>query len=172
MIALTETWINDKTCDADEFNIPGYVKFNLNRKSKIGGGVCIYIKDNIKAKIRNDITSECNTSNIESIFIELLNPKEKNIILGLVYRPPNNMYKDFEEKIESALIAKPSLRLLDLTLSKTRFSSHLSFLSRSLRYKVIPITALNRLLILIFTRPLAAILYLVSLKLVMNTVGV
>ena len=63
----------------------GYVKFNLNRKSKIGGGVCIYIKDNIKAKIRNDITSECNTSNIESIFIELLNPKEKNIILGLVY---------------------------------------------------------------------------------------
>jgi hypothetical protein len=56
----------------------GYVKFNLNRKSKIGGGVCIYIKDNIKAKIRNDITSECNTSNIESIFIELLNPKEKN----------------------------------------------------------------------------------------------
>jgi hypothetical protein len=35
-------------------------------------------------------------------------------------------------------IAKPSLRLLDLTLSKTRFSSHLSFLSRSLRYKVIP----------------------------------
>ena len=81
----------------------GYVKFNLNRKSKIGGGVCIYIKDNIKAKIRNDITSECNTSNIESIFIELLNPKEKNIILGLVYRPPNNMCKDFEEKIESAL---------------------------------------------------------------------
>jgi hypothetical protein len=35
-------------------------------------------------------------------------------------------------------IAKPSLRLLDLTLSKTRFSSHISFLSRSLRYKVIP----------------------------------
>ena len=35
-------------------------------------------------------------------------------------------------------IAKPSLQLFDLTLSKTRFSSHLSFLSRCLRFKVVP----------------------------------
>ena len=35
-------------------------------------------------------------------------------------------------------IAKPSLHLFDLILSKTRFSNHISFLSRCLRYKVIP----------------------------------
>ncbi len=34
-------------------------------------------------------------------------------------------------------IAKPSLRYLDLILSKTRFSSHISFLSRCLRYQAI-----------------------------------
>ena len=42
-IALTETWLNDDTCDIDNFNIPGYINYNLNRKSKVGGGVCIYI---------------------------------------------------------------------------------------------------------------------------------
>ena len=57
----------------------------------------------MEAKIRNDITNECNSSNVESIFVELLNRKVKNIILGLIYRPPNNMYNDFEEKIEAAL---------------------------------------------------------------------
>ena len=36
----------------------------------------------------------------------------------------------------SPCIANPSLRYLDLILSKTRFSSHISFLS--LRFKVIP----------------------------------
>ncbi len=35
-------------------------------------------------------------------------------------------------------IAKPSLRFLDLILSKTRFSSHISFLSRCLHYQAIP----------------------------------
>ena len=35
-------------------------------------------------------------------------------------------------------IVKPSLRLFDLILSKTRFSNHISFLSHCLRYKVIP----------------------------------
>ena len=35
-------------------------------------------------------------------------------------------------------IAKPSLRLLGLILSKTRFSNHISFFCRCLRYKVIP----------------------------------
>ncbi len=35
-------------------------------------------------------------------------------------------------------IAKPSLRYLDLILSKTHFSSHICFLSRCLHYQAIP----------------------------------
>ena len=93
----------EEASDVDEFHIPGYVKFNFNRKHKIGGGVCLYVKQDMEAKIRNDITNECNSSNVESIFVELLNRKGKNIILGLIYRPPNNMYNDFEGKIEAAL---------------------------------------------------------------------
>ena len=46
---------------------------------------------------------DCNSNNIESIFIELIHPKEKNTILGVVYRPPNNMFSDFEENIKCAL---------------------------------------------------------------------
>jgi exonuclease III len=91
------------TCDIDNFNIPGYINYNLNSKSKVGGGVCIYIKENIMVKTREDITNDCNSNNIESIFIELIHPKEKNTILGVVYRPPNNMFSDFEENIKCAL---------------------------------------------------------------------
>ncbi|CAB4017075.1 Hypothetical predicted protein, partial [Paramuricea clavata] len=52
-----------------------YKIYEFNRKAKIGGGVCIYIKECLKIKIRDDINKEHLSENIESIFIEIENIK-------------------------------------------------------------------------------------------------
>ena len=67
LIALTETWLNDLNSD-----IVGFLNYNhvfKCRQSKIGGGVSILVKNDIryheliKFNIINDI--------IESVFIEI-----------------------------------------------------------------------------------------------------
>ena len=40
---------------------------------------------------------------IESVFIELIIPSGKNIIIGIIYRPPNNKIDEFENKINEIL---------------------------------------------------------------------
>jgi hypothetical protein len=62
--------------------------------------VCIYIKECLKIKIRDDINKEHLSENIESIFIEIENIKGKNKIVGVIYRPPNDRYNDYENKLK------------------------------------------------------------------------
>ena len=99
--ALTETWLKDN--DYDNFDIPGYSLTKINRENKIGGGVCIFTKENLNIKLRNDINVGANDTSIESLFIEVVNEKTKNIIIGTLYRPPNNKFHDFETHLKATL---------------------------------------------------------------------
>ena len=83
---MPETWLNDAT--ADLVNITGYNFVSNHRKSKSGGGVGIYLQNDLDYKLR----PECYFSNpelTESLFVEIIVPQRKNIIVGSVYRPPN-----------------------------------------------------------------------------------
>ncbi len=64
--------------------------FNLVQKIRTGrarGGVAIYVRDNIKYKLRDDISIFCE-GEFESVFIEIINDT-RNTIVGEVYRVPN-----------------------------------------------------------------------------------
>ena len=74
LIALTETWLNDM--DGDNFKIRGYNLTKVNRQNKGGGGICIFTRENIKIKIRNDLVNEESNSNTESLSVEILNEKK------------------------------------------------------------------------------------------------
>lgn len=101
IIALTETWLNDM--DGDNFKIPGYNLTKVNRQDKGGGGICIFTRDYIKIKLRNDLVNEENNSNTEFLFIEILNEKCKNIIVGIMYRPPSSNFNGFKNDINTIL---------------------------------------------------------------------
>ncbi len=76
VIGVTETWLNDLTSVSN------------HRKSKTGGGTSFYLKNNLQYKI----CSECTYSNpdvIESLFVEINVSQGKNIVVGVIYRPPN-----------------------------------------------------------------------------------
>ncbi len=99
IIGLTETWLND--INDDLFKLDNYDFVNVNRTNKNGGGVGIYISNEMKHKIGSDlIINDKNT--IESVFVEIITHKKKNII-GVIYRPPNSKYDLFENEINKVL---------------------------------------------------------------------
>ena len=54
---LLITWLKDKPIDYLKLN--GYHTEPQNRDEKRGGGVCFYIKDGIKYKVRDDLAELC-----------------------------------------------------------------------------------------------------------------
>ena len=97
IIAVTETWLDNTICDNDVC-IPGY---SIQRKdrNREGGGVCIFIRNNINFNRRSDIDKD----DLEFLAIDIMMPKSKPIILGVGYRPPrdNMFYAKLEEVLSS-----------------------------------------------------------------------
>ena len=75
VIGISETWLTD--CTAELVNITGYNFVSNLRKSKTGGGVGIYLQNDLQYKLLN----ECKLSDpetIESIRGDYSSPWEKN----------------------------------------------------------------------------------------------
>jgi hypothetical protein len=100
VIGLTETWLIDNNDDL--FELENYDFLNVNKYRKHGGGVGIFISNQMKYKSRKDLNLNYENT-IESVFIELIIPSGKNIIIGVIYRPPNNKIDEFENKINEIL---------------------------------------------------------------------
>ena len=84
IIMITESWLNmrDKHLTA-EVAISGYNLFAKCRLKKAGGGVLLYIKNEITAiKV-----SKTDVEEYDSLYVEIKN-NNKKYILGVVYRPP------------------------------------------------------------------------------------
>ena len=100
IIGLTETWLNDN--NMDYFALNNYEYFGSNRLNKRGGGVGIYVSNHLESKSRNDLTKNIEDS-IETKFIEINNNYGKNIIIGIIYRPPNHKFDQFELTMNNIL---------------------------------------------------------------------
>ena len=81
VLGVSETWLTDSTSEL--VNIIGYNFISNHRKSNIGGIVGIYLLNDIE----NKILEECKFTDpgeIESIFVQIIVPEGKNIIVGCV----------------------------------------------------------------------------------------
>ena len=70
-IGISETWLNDTT--SDRVNLPGYNFLSCHRTARSGGGVGLYLRNDLEYRI----CSECNFSDpnvIESLFVEIFVP--------------------------------------------------------------------------------------------------
>ena len=63
IIAVSETWLDD-TMTNNEINIPDY---NIIRKDRdqYGGGVCIFVRDNLPFNVRNNLHVDKNRGNMD-----------------------------------------------------------------------------------------------------------
>ncbi len=101
IIGLVETWFKD--IPHDYFNLSDYNLEFQNRINKKGGGVCLYIKENIKYNVRTDLQQIKSPENVESLFIEIDRPASKNIVVGVMYRPPDQDVNEFNKYIDNVL---------------------------------------------------------------------
>jgi hypothetical protein len=102
IIGLTETWISKETNGL--YNIPNYNCVNLYRENRTGGGVSILIKNCITYKERNDLSLIDDF--VECVFIEINKTElkcHKNVIIGVIYRPPNTNCELFNQHMSDTL---------------------------------------------------------------------
>ena len=84
IISITETWLGESHTN-DEVIVNGYKLTRRDRDSH-AGGVCMYIRDGLSFNVREDLQNIA----LEDLWIELLFPKTKPIIVGTCYRAPEN----------------------------------------------------------------------------------
>ena len=102
VICLSETWCDDLVSNNSLFHLPDYTLFEQPRTSgKRGGGVLIYVSDVISSTVRTKFNVSTNYT--ETLFIELSFSNCKNIIVGIVYRPPNGKYDIFKKHLKSVI---------------------------------------------------------------------
>ena len=85
VIDVSETWLDSSVMDTG-IKIDNYILSRRDR-NRNGGGVCAYVRADIAFKPWVDWTCD----DLESVWIELLLPKTKPILTGVVYFPLNQM---------------------------------------------------------------------------------
>ena len=85
ILGVTESHLSNNVSDT-EITIDGYKLYRKDRQSNHrGGGVLVYLADSLSALRREDLEKP----ELEAIWIELIQPHSKGILLGTLYRPPD-----------------------------------------------------------------------------------
>ena len=111
VLGLSETWLSNGIPD-DFVSIKGYQTIRLDRSwgdpnidgnIKRGGGICLFINEHITWVDQKYKHLNRSSSVLEIQWIEIINPKSKNIVIGNGYRPPDGNVTDFIAYFENSL---------------------------------------------------------------------
>ena len=80
MIGISETWLTN--CTAELVNITGYNFVSNYRKSKKGGGIGIYLQNDLQYELLNE-SKLSDPETIGSLFVEIIVPIGKTSLLDL-----------------------------------------------------------------------------------------
>lgn len=113
ILAISETWLNTNHT-LKKYKIPGYKLLRSDRTRSSGGGVALYISENLKPKKLNVNDA---SSGVEFIFVEITTKFNKMVVSG-AYRPPNINYKEldvyFDILSHNTLVYKDVISMGDL----------------------------------------------------------
>ena len=105
ILAFTETWAKSDT--VDQINFEGYNASHIIRPTddyfdfkEKGGGISIFIKENLQYKIREDLN--VTLPYLETLFIEITFDS-KIYIIGVIYRVPNTNVHLFNETLNGII---------------------------------------------------------------------
>ena len=106
IIGISETRLQRGKQPITNISLPNYVYEHTPTESG-KGGTLLYIDKNIKYKLRNDLNIY-EKKMVESTFIEILNKKQKNMIIGCVYKLLKHEVSDFTNNFITPLLDKLS----------------------------------------------------------------
>ena len=118
IFALSESWLNENVLDC-EIQIPSFYVHRLDRSHKLGGGVCVYVKEQFKVQ---SLVNKYGIfpSGLHQIWLKIQIRNLRSFLVWTVYRPPNSSLSfAFEEELNDSLISalsynKPVFTLGDL----------------------------------------------------------
>ena len=93
IIAVSETRITKNVSLLNNLNLNNY-SFEFTPTETCAGGTLLYIANHLSYKCRNDLNIYKKIE-LESTFIEIVNPKKSNIIVRVIYRHPSMDLTDF-----------------------------------------------------------------------------
>lgn len=99
IIAILETNLSDN--NPLNVSIPGYSFLGVNSKTS-AGGVGLYVSENINFKRRNDLDLHL-LEGLENCWIEIERVKQKNVVIGCIYRHPSQNRECFHLAMKSKL---------------------------------------------------------------------
>ena len=102
IMAFSETWLT--CCNNTLYNIDGYNVESSYRTMRRGGGVSLYIREHVTYTVRNDL--DIFNDIMESKFVEIDKKcidNDRNVIIGVIYRPPNSDVVQFTSLISGIL---------------------------------------------------------------------
>ena len=85
-------------------NLPGYDVMITSRKNARGGGVGLLFDSSLNLNIKTRPDLACDDLNVmESMFVQLPQKNSKDIVIGVIYRPPNTDVNLFLAKLSGIL---------------------------------------------------------------------
>ena len=111
VFTISETWLNNTVSDL-ELEIPGYSLHRLDRQTKKGGGVCVYVLQSYKTEVLGEI-SYISSTDFHQLWIKIQVRNLKSIIICTTYRPPDTTVSCFNTDLTPSLI---TASLLDKTI--------------------------------------------------------
>ena len=126
VIGLSETKATVGSQNKTNLELPGY-KFHETPSHSSAGGVGIYVKSNLIANKRDDLC--INDEDFETVWIEIENPKAKNILCCCAYRHPNSDISKFNDYFQMTLsnLAKENKLIAvmgDFNIDLLKYDSH------------------------------------------------
>lgn len=98
VVMVSESWLNSNVT-TNLVAIPGFNLLRNDRKDRMGGGVCMYVKENICSKT----IYSSSLSPIEFLCVEAKNESEKYLLVT-VYSPPCKFKEENIKELEDTLI--------------------------------------------------------------------
>ena len=126
IITISESWLNT-TVKSAEVNVDEYKLYRLDRLHKRGGGVCAYVRNELKAKMLSEL-SYISEQNFHQLWLTVQCNKMKSLVVCVTYRPDDSPVSSFEEilkpnYIQAILLNKPIVILGDLNCDGLKPSS-------------------------------------------------
>ena len=101
IIAVSETRISKKTSLTCNINLKNY-SFESTPTESSAGGTLLYISNRLSYKPRFDLNI-VKKNQVESTFIEIINTKKTNIVVGCIYKHPNMDVLEFNNHLNQML---------------------------------------------------------------------
>ena len=114
ILGITESRLKTGKQPINNIDLQGYVVESTPTDASCGGAL-LYINKNINYKLRKDLKIH-KSKEVESIFIEIINKKERNTIIGCIYRHPCMDAREFNDTFLQNTLEKLSYENKDIIL--------------------------------------------------------